>query len=56
VPAGSVRPRGEALEDPQLKARGACHRHAGAADVEGAFTASMGSGGGYADRLPSRHS
>ena len=38
VPAARVRTMGEALEDPQLEARGVRHRHAGATDVEGAFT------------------
>jgi crotonobetainyl-CoA:carnitine CoA-transferase CaiB-like acyl-CoA transferase len=38
VPAARVRTLGEALEDPQLAARGMRHRHTGATDVEGAFT------------------
>jgi crotonobetainyl-CoA:carnitine CoA-transferase CaiB-like acyl-CoA transferase len=38
VPAVRVRTMGEALEDPQLEARGIRHQHAGATDVEGAFT------------------
>jgi crotonobetainyl-CoA:carnitine CoA-transferase CaiB-like acyl-CoA transferase len=38
VPAARVRTMGEALEDPQLEERGIRHRHAGATDVEGAFT------------------
>jgi crotonobetainyl-CoA:carnitine CoA-transferase CaiB-like acyl-CoA transferase len=38
VPAARVRTMGEALEDPQLEARGILHRHTGATDVDGAFT------------------
>ncbi|HSR77761.1 MAG TPA: CoA transferase, partial [Xanthobacteraceae bacterium] len=38
VPAARVRTMGEALEDPHLESRGVRHRHAGATDVEGAFT------------------
>jgi crotonobetainyl-CoA:carnitine CoA-transferase CaiB-like acyl-CoA transferase len=38
VPAARVRSMGEALEDPHLAGRGVTHRHAGATDVEGAFT------------------
>jgi crotonobetainyl-CoA:carnitine CoA-transferase CaiB-like acyl-CoA transferase len=38
VPAARVRTMGEALNDPQLEARGIRHRHAGATDVQGAFT------------------
>ncbi len=38
VPAARVRTMGEALNDPQLEARGIRHCHAGASDVEGAFT------------------
>ena len=38
VPAARVRSMGEALNDPQLEARGIRHHHAGATDVEGAFT------------------
>jgi crotonobetainyl-CoA:carnitine CoA-transferase CaiB-like acyl-CoA transferase len=38
VPAARVRTMGEALDDPQLEARGIRHRHTGATDVDGAFT------------------
>ena len=38
VPAARVRTMGEALEDPHLESRGVRHRHAGATDVDGAFT------------------
>jgi crotonobetainyl-CoA:carnitine CoA-transferase CaiB-like acyl-CoA transferase len=38
VPAARVRSMGEALEDPHLAGRGVTHRHAGATDIEGAFT------------------
>jgi crotonobetainyl-CoA:carnitine CoA-transferase CaiB-like acyl-CoA transferase len=38
VPAARVRSMGEALEDPHLAGRGVTHRHAGATDVDGAFT------------------
>lgn len=38
VPAGRVRTLPEALADPQLATRAFLHHHAGAADVNGAFT------------------
>jgi crotonobetainyl-CoA:carnitine CoA-transferase CaiB-like acyl-CoA transferase len=38
VPAARVRSMAEALEDPHLAGRGVTHRHAGATDVDGAFT------------------
>jgi crotonobetainyl-CoA:carnitine CoA-transferase CaiB-like acyl-CoA transferase len=51
VPAARVRTMGEALEDPQLEARGIRHRHAGATDVEGTFTVPVAAFG-FADGGP----
>jgi crotonobetainyl-CoA:carnitine CoA-transferase CaiB-like acyl-CoA transferase len=51
VPAARVRTMGEALEDPHLEARGVRHRHAGATDVDGAFTVPVAAFG-FADGGP----
>ncbi len=51
VPAARVRTMGEALNDPQLEARGIRHRHVGATDVEGAFTVPVAAFG-FADGGP----
>ena len=51
VPAARVRSMGEALEDPHLAGRGVTHRHAGATDVEGAFTVPVAAFG-FADGGP----
>jgi crotonobetainyl-CoA:carnitine CoA-transferase CaiB-like acyl-CoA transferase len=51
IPAARVRTMGEALEDPQLEARGIRHRHLGATDVEGAFTVPVAAFG-FADGGP----
>ena len=45
------RPGREALEDPHLEARGVRHRHAGATDVDGAFTVPVAAFG-FADGGP----
>jgi crotonobetainyl-CoA:carnitine CoA-transferase CaiB-like acyl-CoA transferase len=41
VPAARVRPMAQALDDPQLAARGVLHKSAGAPGVEGPFTVPM---------------
>jgi crotonobetainyl-CoA:carnitine CoA-transferase CaiB-like acyl-CoA transferase len=51
VPAARVRTLGEALDDPHLAARRVRHRHAGATDVEGAFTVPVAAFG-FADGGP----
>jgi crotonobetainyl-CoA:carnitine CoA-transferase CaiB-like acyl-CoA transferase len=51
VPAARVRTMGEALEDPHLESRGVRHRHAGATDVDGAFTVPVAAFG-FADGGP----
>jgi crotonobetainyl-CoA:carnitine CoA-transferase CaiB-like acyl-CoA transferase len=51
VPAARVRTMGEALEDPQLEARGIRHRHAGATDVDGTFAVPVAAFG-FADGGP----